>query len=160
MALQGSGLAACGLSRAGSEAGAQMESIDDDMKEAGGWMYARTALVVYVRLLAVAFLASGLRRWAVLLGPLAPGGDFFSLKPEWMVAVGFFAVFELVAAVGLWLLASWGTVVWLIAAITEMVLHTVFRETFGYDPVVVGFHGVTVFTYAVLTFFYERSRSE
>lgn len=134
-----------------------MEAIDEEKGAAGG-IDARMALVVYVRLLAVAFLVSGIRRWAVLLGPLAPGGDFFALPTEQMVAVGFFAVFELVAAVGLWLLASWGTVVWLIAALTETVLHTVFRETFGMDPMLLGFHAVTVLTYIVLSLLYQRTR--
>ncbi len=120
----------------------------------------RIALITYVRILALVFLASGLRRWLVVLGPLAPGGDFFSLEREWMVAVGFFAVFELVAAVGLWLTASWGTVVWLIAASTEAVLHSVFRDIFGLDPTVLVFHGVTVAIYAGLTFYYERSRAD
>jgi hypothetical protein len=120
----------------------------------------RTALVIFVRVLAIAFLASGLRRWAVLLGPLAPGGDYTNLSPEWMVAIGFFAVFELVAAVGLWLLASWGTVVWLIAASTECVLHTVFRDLFGFEPLILAFHGLSVATYAIFTYLYERSRDK
>ncbi|HUG60356.1 MAG TPA: DUF6163 family protein, partial [Methylomirabilota bacterium] len=108
-----------------------MNSIEEQPSAGARMIDPRTALIVYVRLLALVFLVSGLRRWAIVLGPLAPDGDFFNLTPEWMVAVGFFAVFELVAAVGLWLLASWGTVVWLIAAMTETVLHTVFHELFG-----------------------------
>ena len=120
----------------------------------------RLALIAYVRILSVAFLASGLRRWAIVLGPLAPGGDFSSFRIEWMVAIGFFAVFELVAAVGLWLTASWGTVVWLIAASTEVALHTVFRDTFGFQPYVVAFHGFAILIYAILTFFLERTRED
>jgi hypothetical protein len=137
-----------------------MDTIEEEADATVRLIDARTVLILYVRVLAIAFLVSGLRRWAVLLGPLAPGGDFFNLSPQWMVAIGFFAVFELVAAVGLWLLASWGTVVWLIAASTEVVLHTVFRETFGFEPVVLAFHGVTVVIYAILTFFYERAKPD
>ncbi len=62
-------------------------------------------------------------------------------------------------AVGLWLLASWGTVVWLIAATTEVVLHTVFRDIFGFEPVILAFHAVTFTIYAILTFFYERAKA-
>lgn len=140
--------------------GEAMETIDEEAGATARFIDARTALVVYVRVLAIAFLVSGLRRWAVVLGPLAPGGDFFNLSPEWMVAIGFFAVFELVAAVGLWLLASWGTVVWLIAASTEVVLHTVFRDTFGFEPVILAFHATTVVIYAILTFIYERAKPD
>jgi hypothetical protein len=136
-----------------------METIEDEAGATVRLIDARTALVLYVRVLAIAFLVSGLRRWAIILGPLAPGGDFFNLSPEWTVAIGFFAVFELVAAVGLWLLASWGTVVWLIAATTEVVLHTVFRDIFGFEPVILAFHAVTFTIYAILTFFYERAKA-
>lgn len=120
----------------------------------------RIALIAYVRVLALVYLVSGLRRWAIVLGPLAPEGDFFALAPEEMVAVGFFAVFELVAAVGLWLTASWGTVVWLIAAVTDVVLHTAFRDMFGMDRTVIAFHSVTILVYAVLTFIYERTKPD
>ncbi|WP_181703605.1 DUF6163 family protein [Chthonobacter albigriseus] len=120
----------------------------------------RLALVIMVRILAMLFMASGLQRWAVVLGPLAPKGDFLSLPTEQMVATVFFAVTDLVAAVGLWLLASWGTVVWLISALTEVVLKSFFREIFGYDPAIIVFHGATVVMYAVLTWLYERSRPD
>lgn len=119
---------------------------------------ARVGLLVFVRVLSVIFLASGVRRWAILLGPLAPGGDFFAMPTEWIVATIFFAVFDLVAAIGLWLLASWGTVVWLIAALTETVLHSVFRDIFGFDPMLIGFHIASVLIYAALTWLYERGR--
>ncbi|BBE71608.1 DUF6163 family protein [Oharaeibacter diazotrophicus] len=119
---------------------------------------ARLALVVYVRILAMVFIASGLRRWAVVLGPLAPGGDLLALPVPVIVATVFFAAFDLVAAVGLWLLASWGTVVWLISALTELALHTAFRDLFPFEPGVVVFHVVTVVIYAVLTMLYERQR--
>ena len=137
-----------------------MNSIEEQPSAGARMIDPRTALVVYVRLRALVFLVSGLRRWAIVLGPLAPDGDFFNLTPEWMVAVGFFAVFELVAAVGLWLLASWGTVVWLIAAKTETVLHTVFHELFGWNLTLIAFHGGAVLVYAALTFYFEKTRTD
>jgi hypothetical protein len=93
-----------------------------------------------------------------VLGPLAPGGDFLNLPMPLVVATIFFAVCDLVAAVGLWLLASWGTVVWLIAALTETVLHTVFQKMFPLDPKLIAFHLVSVVIYACLTIIYERTR--
>jgi hypothetical protein len=134
--------------------------IIEEQRTGRQWFDPRTALVVYIRLLAVVFLASGLRRWAILLGPLAPGGDFYSQPTEWMVAIGFFAIFELVAAVGLWLLASWGTIVWLIAAGTECALHSIFSETFGLDVFILVFHGISVLLFAGLSFYYEKTRDK
>ncbi len=132
-----------------------------DAKPAGGertGFDVRLVLVVYVRVLSLLFIASGIRRWAIILGPLAPGGDLLALPVPVIVATVFFAAFDLVAAVGLWLLASWGTVVWLIAALTETALHTAFREMFPLDYGLIAFHVLTVLAYAVLTMLYERGR--
>jgi hypothetical protein len=131
---------------------------NDGNKPAGFGIEPRVALVVFVRILAVVFIVSGLRRWAIVLGPLAPDGDFLNLPMPLVVATIFFAVCDLVAAVGLWLLASWGTVVWLIAALTETVLHTVFQKMFPLDPKLIAFHLVSVVIYACLTIIYERTR--
>lgn len=120
----------------------------------------RLVLVVYVRVLSMVFLASGLQRWAVILGPLAPGGDFLALPVPVIVATVFFAAFDLVAAVGLWLLASWGTVVWLIAALTETALHTAFQKMFPLDTGLIAFHAITVAVYGGLTVLYERFRQD
>ncbi|WP_075214563.1 DUF6163 family protein [Mongoliimonas terrestris] len=137
-----------------------MDPRTEDALPRGSGFDARLLLVIYVRALSAIFILSGLQRWGVILGPLAPGGDFLGLPGQVMVATVFFSVFDLVAAVGLWLLASWGTVVWLISALTEVVLHTVFRDTFGLDLTLVGFHAATVFIYAALTALYERLKPD
>lgn len=137
-----------------------MDSRTEDALPRGSGFDARLLLVIYVRALSAIFILSGLQRWGVILGPLAPEGNFLGLPGQMMVATVFFSVFDLVAAVGLWLLASWGTVVWLISALTEVVLHTVFRDTFGLDLTLVGFHAATVFIYAALTALYERLKPD
>ena len=43
----------------------------------------------------------------------------------------FFAVIDLVAAVGLWLAAAWGGVVWLTAAISMAAIELFFPQVFG-----------------------------
>lgn len=128
--------------------------------EAGGRFNPRLLLTVFVRLLALVFLASGLLEWAIILGPAAPDSGFLSLPVEFKVATVFFAVCNLVAAVGLWLLASWGAVVWLIAALTESALHGLFPETFGFAWLTVGFHVGSIVVYAVFTYLVDRSSEE
>lgn len=135
-----------------------MEGNSEEGRRAAGWFDPRLALVVYVRVLAVIFIVSGLRRWGIVLGPLAPNGDFLSLPVHLVVATAFFAVCDLVAAVGLWLLSSWGVVVWLIAALTEAALHSVFRKTFGVDVPLIAFHLISVAIYGGLMLVYERKR--
>ena len=49
----------------------------------------------------------------------------------WQTATIFFAVFDLVAAVGLWLAAAWGAVVWLTSAVSMAVVELFFPQVFG-----------------------------
>lgn len=136
--------------------------MDGGSEEGGrprGGFDARLTLVLYVRLLALIFILSGLSRWATVLGLTGPEDGFMSLPGQLVVATIFFAVTDLVAAVGLWLLAPWGTVVWLIDALTETTLNTLFSDIYGMDPGLVAFHVASVVIYALLTFLYERSRT-
>jgi len=119
---------------------------------------ARLALVIYVRFLSVVFLVAGLNRWATILGFGLPNGDFLTQPSPVIVATMFFAVADLVAAVGLWLLASWGTVVWMISALTETALYSAFNPQFGSNYALMAFHLGSVALYALLTAYYERTR--
>ena len=49
----------------------------------------------------------------------------------------FFAVLDLVAAVGLWLAAAWGAVVWLSSVVSMAVVELFFPRVFGGSFVVV-----------------------
>jgi hypothetical protein len=52
---------------------------------------------------------------------------------------------------------SWGTVLWIFAALSEIALHTVFIRTFGGDVMVIAFHLVTVVAYLALFFLARRA---
>src|SRR5258706_1500345 len=76
--------------------------------EAAGkpWPY---RLMLFLRVMAGVSLCKGLYHWAVICGigaPLPSGFDSYSTP--YQVATVFFAVIDLVAAVGLWLGAPWG----------------------------------------------------
>ena len=49
----------------------------------------------------------------------------------WQSATVFFAVIDLVAAVGLWLAAAWGAVVWLSSVVSMAVVEMFFPNVFG-----------------------------
>ena len=49
----------------------------------------------------------------------------------WQTATVFFAVIDLVAAVGLWLAAAWGAVVWLTAVVSMAVVEVFFPQVYG-----------------------------
>ena len=60
--------------------------------------------------MAVLSLAKGLYHWAVVCGFTGPADGFEYQPTPWQTATIFFAVIDLVAAVGLWLAAAWGAV--------------------------------------------------
>jgi Family of unknown function (DUF6163) len=83
--------------------------------------------VVFHRLLAVAWMVHGLVAWSIILGidPAQPR-PFEARAATFQAVTIYFAVVDLLSVVGLWLLAPWGSVVWLIAAVSQLVLAFVF----------------------------------
>src|ERR1700712_4174890 len=71
-------------------------------------------LVLFLRIMAVISVTKGLYHGAEVTGFI--GGEdqaFENQSMAWQTATVYFAVIELVAAVGLWLATPWGAVVWL-----------------------------------------------
>ena len=65
----------------------------------------------------------------------------FDLMPvHWQVAAVTLAVFFPFAAIGLWMLASWGPVIWFICAVTETVMYFGFPDLFGHRLLIVSRH--------------------
>jgi hypothetical protein len=89
-------------------------------------------LVLFLRLMAAVSLVKGLYHWAQVCGIGARQGDAFeSHTVAWQAATVFFAVLDLVAAVGLWLAAAWGAVVWLGSVVSMAVVVLFFQNVFG-----------------------------
>jgi hypothetical protein len=59
-------------------------------------------------------------------------------------------VIDLVAAVGLWLAAPWGAVVWLTAGVSMAVIAMFFQQVYGAQPVVVVLEGAMIAGYLFL----------
>jgi hypothetical protein len=75
-------------------------------------------LTLYFRVLSLAWIVMGLEHWRRILAP--DGGSFLDVSHSVMAATIFFAVLDLVAAVGLWLVAPWGGAVWLSTVLALM----------------------------------------
>src|SRR4051812_620927 len=70
-------------------------------------------LVLFLRIMAVISVIKGLYHWAQVTGFIGGGEEAFENQPmAWQTATVYFAVIELVAAVGLWLGAAWGAGGW------------------------------------------------
>jgi hypothetical protein len=116
-------------------------------------------LDISLRGLSVILMLLGLRQWAVILGLVgSPGGPFESMTTAWQLATMHLAVVDLVAAVGLWMRVSWGTVLWVLAAFSEIALHTIFIRTFGLDIMVIAFHLATLAAFVGLSIMARRAR--
>src|SRR3954463_12649355 len=66
-------------------------------------------LILFLRIMAMVSLAKGIYHWSLVLGIGDGGGSTFEqASMPWQAATVFFAVIDLVAAVGLWLAPPWG----------------------------------------------------
>ena len=98
-------------------------------KDGGSWT---EYLVLFLRVMAVASMLKGLYHWGALCGIGADaGGGFQAHTVAWQTATVFFAVIDLVAAVGLWLAAAWGAVVWLTSVVSMAVVEVFFPQVYG-----------------------------
>ena len=81
----------------------------------------------------------GLYHWAQVTGFVGGEEDAFENQPmAWQTATVYFAVIELVAAVGLWLATPWGAVVWLTTVVSMAVIELMFPGIYGGSLTVVG----------------------
>jgi uncharacterized protein DUF6163 len=89
-------------------------------------------LVMFLRAMAGLSMLKGLYHWAVVCGINAPTpGGFADYPTPYQSATVFFAVIDLVAAVGLWLAAPWGAVVWLTSVISMIAVEMLFPQIYG-----------------------------
>lgn len=126
-----------------------LDPVHAEGTEAGeaGWT---RRLVVFLRLMAVLSMTKGLYHWAIVCGFIGPADGFEYQPMPWQTATVFFAVIDLVAAVGLWLAAAWGAVVWLTAAVSMAAVEVIFPQVYGGRMPVVAIEGVLIFLYLFL----------
>ena len=111
-----------------------MESLDpvrerDGEAEIGRWT---ERLVLFLRVMAALAMLKGLNHWAEVCGiGFTASEPFESHSIAWQAATVFFAVIDLVAAVGLWLAAAWGAVIWLTSIASMLAVEIFFPQVFG-----------------------------
>lgn len=95
----------------------------------------------FQRIIAVYCMLLGLFYWVRLIGYFdAPLWRLDLMPPHWQLATMALAVFFPFAAAGLWMLASWGPVIWFICAATETVMFFAFSGFFGSHYLIVASH--------------------
>ena len=141
-----------------SDSGNFLEPVHADEDEEGSGQRWSHRLVVFLRVMAAVSLIKGLYHWAVICG--IDGGDMpFDARPTpYQAATMFFAVIDLVAAVGLWLAAPWGAVVWLTAVVSMAAVEVLFPQVYGGRLWVVIVQLALLFVYLALALLAARER--
>lgn len=116
-------------------------------------------LVIFLRIMAVVSIAMGLYHWAQVTGFVGGEEDAFENQSmAWQTATIYFAVIELVAAVGLWLATPWGAVVWLTTVVSMAVIELMFPGIYGGSLTVVALEAVMLAGYLALAWMAARER--
>ena len=87
-------------------------------------------LVVFLRVMAAISMLKGIYHWSRVCG-IGADDIFENHSIAWQTATVFFAVIDLVAAVGLWLAAAWGAVIWLTSVASMLAVEIFFPQVFG-----------------------------
>ena len=113
------------------------------------------------RMIAVYCLLFGVLYWIRLIGVYdGPLWRFDLMPTHWRVACSVLAVLFPFAAIGLWMLASWGPVIWVICALTETVMYLGFSDMFGHRWLIIASHAFVIALYAtfrLLIYFQNRA---
>ena len=101
-------------------------------------------LMVFMRLTALLWLCEGLVQWnSVLVTTVDGRSGLVYLTTPAIIAVVFFGVIDLIAAVGLWLATPWGGVIWLVTAGAQLFV-IVIMPGFYDHPVLTGLVAVAL----------------
>jgi hypothetical protein len=118
-------------------------------------------LVLFLRIMAAVSLIKGLYHWAQVCGVGAPADEGFEAHTiAWQAATVFFAVLDLVAAVGLWLAAAWGAVVWLTSVVSMAAVEVFFPKVYGGSIIIVLIEMALLCIYLYLAIVSARERPE
>ena len=116
-------------------------------------------LVLFLRIMAVLSILKGLYHWAQVTGFVGGEEEAFENQPmAWQAATVYFAVIELVAAVGLWLATPWGAVVWLTTVVSMAVIELMFPGIYGGSLLVVAGEALMLTAYLALAWMAARER--
>ena len=108
-------------------------------------------LVWFMRLVALLWIGKGLLSWATIVGLAGSGLPFEARSTGFQATVIWFAVIDLVAAVGLWLNSTWGGVLWLLAAMSHLILAVFFPRIVSGGPLMVGLSFALIAAYLAVS---------
>jgi hypothetical protein len=117
-------------------------------------------MTIFLRVVGLLFLAAGLARACLVLGINQGGESFATLTPAWRAGAVALMGLNLFTGVGLWIGATWGPVMWAVAALTETAMYTILSEHFGAHPLRVVAHVLLLSVFVGLAFAEWRRERE
>ncbi|MDK9696494.1 MAG: DUF6163 family protein [Siculibacillus sp.] len=120
----------------------------------------RIAHDVFLKIMAIAHLGWALWEWAAIMGIVPPIDEPGRTNLPRQGAALFFAAFDPVAAVGLWLGSTWGTATWLVVTFARILIHTGYAGIFGWTGPWTIAQVAAVAIYLALFFLAERADRE
>jgi hypothetical protein len=115
-------------------------------------------LALFLRAMGCVSMIKGLYAWAEVCGIIGEQGGFEAHIQSWQVTTAYFAVIDLVAAVGLWLLAPWGAVVWLTSTVSLIVVHVFLPQVYGTNLFVIAICLLAITAYLGLALMAAREQ--
>jgi hypothetical protein len=83
-------------------------------------------LTWFMRVVSILWIMKGLSAWAIILGIWTPIGHFEARSTGYQATIVYFALIDLIAAVGLWMASTWGGIMWLLAVMSHLILAAFF----------------------------------
>lgn len=113
------------------------------------------------RIAGLALFGMGLFYWVRLIGIFDGPLWRYDLMPVWWrFAAPTLAVLYPIAGIGLWMVTSWGTVIWVLLTLVEALMHFGFPHLFGAELLAVGLNagGLALLAMLRLVAFIEARR--
>ncbi|MFZ2102568.1 MAG: DUF6163 family protein [Oricola sp.] len=133
-----------------------MVTLGGEMKEQRHTVV-QTAFVWFLRLMAAIAMLSGLSYWGQLIGLFDQSSPRFDqMAVAWQVPSVVLAVLLPCASMGLWMLTSWGIVLWTAACVIEIAIYGIWSDRYVAKPeIVIGHMGAlaVLFVFIVIVVF-------
>ena len=107
-------------------------------------------LVWFMRIVALLWLLQGFGHWHSILVPVP--SDLETLSGWRPACLLVFAVMDLLTAVGLWLVAPWGGVIWVLCVTSQMAVIVLLPGFFPSGRIVLAVDAALLVTYFITTF--------
>ncbi len=145
----------------GSSAQASRDYLSDRIEERPvptSFMRWSFVLTGFMRILAILWIMKGLSAWAVILGVWTPIGQFEARTMGYQATIIYFALIDLIAAVGLWMTSTWGGIMWLLAIMSHLILASFFPGIVPTSMTTMIFFVGLILTYLALSWFAAREK--